>query len=197
MSEFWVYFQIGLHHVLDIQAYDHVLFMMALVLPFTFKDWKRLLFSVTLFTVGHTTALLLSVYEILVIKASIVELLIPITILITAIFNLFTIGKTNRKENLNLIFLITLFFGIIHGLGFSNYFKTLLGGSSNSKLIPLLEFALGIEGAQITVVLVMLIVAYSVQSLFKFSRRDWILVGSAFIIGVVVPMILENEIWNQ
>lgn len=197
MSEFWVYFQIGLHHVLDIQAYDHVLFMMALVLPFTFKDWKRLLFSVTLFTAGHTTALLLSVYEILVIKASIVELLIPITILSTAVFNLFTIGKTNRKENLNLIFLITLFFGIIHGLGFSNYFKTLLGGSSNSKLIPLLEFALGIEGAQITVVLSMLIVAYSLQSLFKFSRRDWILVGSAFIIGVVVPMILENEIWNQ
>ena len=197
MSEFWVYFQIGLHHVLDIQAYDHVLFMMALVLPFTFKDWKRLLFSVTLFTAGHTSALLLSVYEILVIKASIVELLIPITILSTAVFNLFTIGKTNRKENLNLIFLITLFFGIIHGLGFSNYFKTLLGGSSNSKLIPLLEFALGIEGAQITVVLAMLIVAYSVQSLFKFSRRDWILVGSAFIIGVVVPMILENEIWNQ
>mgnify|MGYP000414450302 FL=1 len=197
MSEFWVYFQIGLHHVLDIQAYDHVLFMMALVLPFTFKDWKRLLFSVTLFTLGHTTALLLSVYEILVIKATIVELLIPITILTTAVFNLFTLGKTNRKENLNLVYLITLFFGIIHGLGFSNYFKTLLGGSSNSKLVPLLEFALGIEGAQITVVLAMLIVAYSVQSLFKFSRRDWILVGSAFIIGVVVPMILENEIWIQ
>jgi hypothetical protein len=197
MSEFWVYFQIGLHHVLDIHAYDHVLFMMALVLPFTFKDWKRLLFSVTLFTAGHTTALLLSVYEILVIKASIVELLIPITILTTAVFNLFTLGKTNRKENLNLVYLITLFFGIIHGLGFSNYFKTLLGGSSNSKLIPLLEFALGIEAAQITVVVAMLIVAYSVQSLFKFSRRDWILVGSAFIIGVVVPMIIENEIWNQ
>ena len=197
MSEFWVYFQIGLHHVLDIQAYDHVLFMMALVLPFTFKDWKRLLFSVTLFTAGHTTALLLSVYEILVIKASIVELLIPITILSTAVFNLFTIGKTNRKENLNLIFLITLFFGIIHGLGFSNYFKTLLGGSSNSKLVPLLEFALGIEGAQITVVVAMLVVAYTVQSLFKFSRRDWILVGSAFIIGVVMPMIIENEIWIQ
>ncbi len=197
MSEFWVYFQIGLHHVLDIQAYDHVLFMMALVLPFTFKDWKRLLFSVTLFTLGHTTALLLSVYEILVIKATIVELLIPITILTTAVFNLFTLGKTNRKENLNLVYLITLFFGIIHGLGFSNYFKTLLGGSSNSKLVPLLEFALGIEGAQITVVLAMLIVAYSVQSLFKFSRRDWIVVGSAFIIGVVVPMIIENEIWNQ
>ncbi len=197
MSEFLIYFQIGLQHVLDIHAYDHVLFLMALVIPFTFKDWKRILLSVTLFTLGHTTALLLSVYEILFVKVNVVELLIPITILITAFFNLFTIGKTNRKESLNLIFLITLFFGVIHGLGFSNYFKTILGGSSNSKLVPLLEFALGIEGAQIAVVFAVLIVAYVTQSLFKFSKRDWILVSSAFIIGVVVPMILENEIWNQ
>ena len=197
MSEFLIYFQIGLQHVLDIHAYDHVLFLMALVIPFTFKDWKRILLSVTLFTLGHTTALLLSVYEILVVKVNVVELLIPITILITAFFNLFTIGKTNRTESLNLIFLITLFFGVIHGLGFSNYFKTILGGSSNSKLGPLSEFALGIEGAQIAVVFAVLIVAYVTQSLFKFSKRDWILVSSAFIIGVVVPMILENEIWNQ
>jgi hypothetical protein len=197
MSEFLIYFQIGLQHVLDIHAYDHVLFLMALVIPFTFKDWKRILLSATLFTLGHTTALLLAVYEIMVIKANVVELLIPITILVTALFNLFTIGKTNRKESLNPIFFITLFFGVIHGLGFSNYFKTILGGSSNSKLVPLLEFAIGIEGAQIAVVFAVLVVAYVTQSLFKFSKRDWILVSSAFIIGVVVPMILENEIWNQ
>jgi hypothetical protein len=197
MSEFLIYFQIGLQHVLDIRAYDHVLFLMALVMPFMFKDWKRILLSVTLFTLGHTTALLLSVYEIMVIKANVVELLIPITILVTALFNLFTIGKTNRKESLNLIFFITLFFGVIHGLGFSNYFKTILGGSSNSKLVPLLEFAIGIEAAQIAVVFAVLIVAYIAQRVFKFSKRDWILVGSSFIIGVVVPMILENEIWNQ
>ncbi len=152
MSEFLIYFQIGLQHVLDIHAYDHVLFLMALVIPFTFKDWKRILLSVTLFTLGHTTALLLSVYGTVAVKTSVVELLIPITILITALFNLFTIGKSSKKESLNLIFLITLFFGVIHGLGFSNYFKTILGGSSNSKLVPLLEFALGIEGAQIAVV---------------------------------------------
>nr|WP_314866727.1 HupE/UreJ family protein [uncultured Flavobacterium sp.] len=196
MSEFLIYFQIGLQHVLDIHAYDHVLFLMALVIPFAFKDWRRILLSVTLFTLGHTTALLLSVYGIVAVKTSVVELLIPITILITALFNLFTIGKSSKKESLNLIFLITLFFGVIHGLGFSNYFKTILGGSSNSKLVPLLEFALGIEGAQIAVVFAVLIVAYVTQSLFKFSKRDWILVSSAFIIGVVVPMILENEIWN-
>lgn len=93
MSEFWVYFQIGLHHVLDIQAYDHVLFLMALVIPFTFKDWKKIILSVTLFTLGHTTALVFSVYKILVVKASFIEFLIPITILLTAIYNLASIGK--------------------------------------------------------------------------------------------------------
>lgn len=89
------------------------------------------------------------------------------------------------------------FFGIIHGFGFSNYFNSLLGGSSNSKLVPLLEFALGIEAAQLTVVLAVLVLAYIVQTVFKYSRRDWILVGSAFIVGVVLPMIIESEIWNQ
>ena len=197
MSEFWVYFQIGLHHVLDIQAYDHVLFLMALVIPFTFKDWKKIILSVTLFTHGHTTALVFSVYKILVVKASFIEFLIPITILLTAIYNLASIGKSNKKGKINWVFLITLFFGIIHGFGFSNYFNTLLGGSSNSKLVPLLEFALGIEAAQLTVVLAVLVLAYIVQTVFKYSRRDWILVGSAFIVGVVLPMIIESEIWNQ
>lgn len=197
MSEFWVYFQIGLHHVLDIQAYDHVLFLMALVIPFTFKDWKKIILSVTLFTLGHTTALVFSVYKILVVKANFIEFLIPITILLTAIYNLASIGKSNKKEKINWVFLITLFFGIIHGFGFSNYFNTLLGGSSNSKLVPLLEFALGIEAAQLSVVLAVLVLAYIVQTVFKYSRRDWILVGSAFIVGVVLPMIIESEIWNQ
>lgn len=197
MSEFWVYFQIGLHHVLDIQAYDHVLFLMALVIPFTFKDWKKIILSVTLFTLGHTTALVFSVYKILVVKANFIEFLIPITILLTAIYNLASIGKSNKKGKINWVFLITLFFGIIHGFGFSNYFNTLLGGSSNSKLVPLLEFALGIEAAQLSVVLAVLVLAYIVQTVFKYSRRDWILVGSAFIVGVVLPMIIESEIWNQ
>lgn len=197
MSEFWVYFQIGLHHVLDIQAYDHVLFLMALVIPFTFKDWQRILLSVTIFTIGHTAALVLSVYHIVVVKANLVEFLIPITILLTAIYNLITVGKSAKKNRINWVFMITLFFGVIHGLGFSNYFNTLLGGTSSSKLLPLLEFALGIEVAQMAVVIAVLVVAYLVQSVFKFSRRDWILVGSAFVIGVVMPMIIENEIWNQ
>jgi hypothetical protein len=197
MSDFWIYFQIGLKHVLNIYAYDHVLFLVALAVPFSFKDWQRIVLLVTLFTVGHTMALLLSVYEIVAIKVNVVEFLIPITIFITALFSLFTAGKSSKKESLNLVFFITLFFGIIHGLGFSNYFKTILGGSANSKLIPLSEFALGIEAAQIIVVFVVLVLSYIVQTVFRFSKRDWTLVMSAFIIGVVLPMILESEIWNR
>ncbi|MBG6186499.1 MULTISPECIES: HupE/UreJ family protein [Flavobacterium] len=195
MSEFWIYFQIGLKHVLDIHAYDHVLFLIALAIPFSFKDWKRVVLLVTLFTIGHTMALMLSVFGIIAIKVNVVELLIPITILITALFNLFTAGKSSKKESINVVFFITLFFGIIHGLGFSNYFKSILGGDAASKVLPLSEFALGIEAAQIVVVFVVLIVSYIVQTVFRFSKRDWTLVMSAFIIGVVIPLIIESEIW--
>ena len=197
MSEFWIYFNTGLRHVLDINAYDHVLFLIALTIPYAFKDWKRVLLLVTLFTVGHTMSLLLSVYGFVQIKVNLVEFLIPITILITAVFHLFTAGKNSKKESISFIAIVTLFFGIIHGLGFSNYFNTILPGNSSDKLLPLLEFALGIEAAQIIVVLIVLILSYMVQTVFRFSKRDWTLVMSSFVIGVVIPMVIESEIWGR
>lgn len=197
MSEFWIYFNTGLRHVLDINAYDHVLFLIALTIPYAFKDWKRVLLLVTLFTVGHTMSLLLSVYGFVQIKVNLVEFLIPITILITAVFHLFTAGKNSKKESISFIAFVTLFFGIIHGLGFSNYFNTILPGNSSDKLLPLLEFALGIEAAQIIVVLIVLILSYIVQTVFRFSKRDWTLVMSSFVIGVVIPMVIESEIWGR
>jgi len=196
MSDFWIYVEIGLKHVLNIKSYDHVLFLMALTVPHAFKDWKKILLLVTVFTVGHTLALILSVFQIIMIKAELVELLIPITILITAIFNFFSIGKTSKKESVNSVVFITLFFGVIHGLGFSNYFKTILPGIASDKILPLLEFSLGIEGAQMVVVIIMLLLSYCVQTFFRFSKRDFTIVTSAFIIGVVVPMLIQNEIWN-
>lgn len=197
MQEFWVYFNIGLKHVLDINGYDHVLFLIALCVPYAFKDWKRVLLLVTLFTVGHTISLILSVYGVVQVKASLIEFLIPITILITALFHLFTAGKSSKKESISFVASVTLFFGIIHGLGFSNYFKSILPGSSTDKLLPLLEFALGIEAAQIIVVIIVLIISYMVQTVFRFSKRDWTLAASAFVCGVVVPMIIESEIWGS
>lgn len=193
MNEFWLYTKIGLHHVLDINAYDHVLFIFALVTPYIFKDWKKILILVSLFTIGHTFSLILSVFEIVYIKENIVEFLIPITIFVTALFNMIILKKSSKSNGIGFLSLTTLFFGIIHGLGFSNYFKTILPGNAQDKILPLLEFAVGIEFAQIIVVTVALTASYLVQNILKFSKRDWVIGISCFIIGVVLPMIIESE----
>lgn len=195
MDLFWVYFQIGLKHVLDINSYDHILFLLALTVPYAFKDWKKVLLLISIFTIGHTLALLLSVFGIITIKASFVEFLIPISIFFAAIYNLFTAGKSSKNSSISLIGFLTLFFGIIHGLGFSNYFNTILSGNATDKLIPTLEFALGIETAQIIIVFLVLLLSFIVQNFLKFSKRDWTLVVSSVIIGIVIPMIVESEIW--
>lgn len=197
MQEFWIFFKIGLNHVLDIQGYDHVLFLIALTVPYAFKDWTRILILVSIFTLGHTLALLLSVFNVIVVKANIVEFIIPITILITAYYNLFTAGKTSKNSNITFIGFVTLFFGIIHGLGFSNYFKTILSGEALDKLPNLLEFALGIEVAQIIVVIAVLILSFIFQTLFRFNKRDFTLTMSAFVIGVVIPLIIDSPIWKR
>lgn len=195
MSEFWIFFEKGLRHILNIYAYDHILFLIALTVPYAFKDWMRLLLLVSTFTLGHTIALLLSVYGVVFIKGNLVEVIIPITILIVALFHLFTAGKSSKKESISVVLFVTLFFGIIHGLGFANYFKTIMTSTSQSKIISLLEFGLGIEASQIVVVFVVLILSYIVQTVFRFSKRDWTLVMSSFVIGVVLPLIIQSKLW--
>jgi len=197
MSEFWIYFEKGLRHILDLSAYDHILFLIALTVPYAFKDWKRLLLLVSVFTLGHTLLMFLSVFGVIVIRGNWVEFVIPITIFIVALFHLFTAGKSSKNESVSIMVFMTLFFGIIHGLGFASYFKLILVGSPQSKLLPISEFALGIESSQIIVVFVVLILSYIVQTFFRFSKRDWTLVMSSFVIGVVLPMIIESEIWNR
>jgi hypothetical protein len=197
MSDFWIYFNIGLKHVLNVYAYDHVLFLLALTVPYEIKSWKRILILISLFTLGHSLALFLSVFNVVSIKATVVEFLIPITILIAAFYTIAISIKSSKKEGITFTGIITVFFGIIHGLGFSNYFNSILPGKPSDKLLPLSEFALGIESAQIIVVIATLLITYMVLTLTKFSKRDWTLIVSAFIIGVVVPMILQSEIWTK
>jgi hypothetical protein len=197
MLDFWIYYQIGLRHIWSIHAFDHLLFLTALTIPFTFKDWKKVLLLVSLFTIGHTVSLVLAVFGVVRIKTVFIEFFILITILITALFSIFSSGKSSKNDNLNLIGFITLFFGIIHGFGFSTYFNIINNSATKEKLLLLSEFALGIESAQLIVVLIVLICSYLAQTVFRFSKRDFILVISSFIIGVVVPMIIQNEIWKR
>jgi len=192
MSELWTYFQIAWRHVLDIKGYNHILFLIALATPYSFKDWKRILLLVTILGVGEIVALLLAFFGIVNSKTYFIEFLIPITILIIALFNLFTSGKSSKGNGINWIGFFVLFFGIIHGLAYSNYFKSALSGSLSHKIIPLIEYTIGIQAAQIIIVLIVLILSYIVQNFFRFSKRDFTLVCSSFVIGVVLPVIVRN-----
>ncbi|GGH45095.1 hypothetical protein GCM10011364_18290 [Mangrovimonas yunxiaonensis] len=192
LDNFWFNVKYGINHVLDINGYDHVLFLIVLTVPYLFKDWKRVLLLVTTFTVGHTLSLILAAYSVVRVNGQLVEFLIPISILIVALFNVFTAGKGAQKERVGVLFFTTLFFGLVHGLGFAREFRMLVGGSDN-KLLTLVEFALGIEIAQIIIVFVVLILGYIMQTIFRFSKRDWIMVISAIVVGLVIPMILESD----
>jgi hypothetical protein len=195
MSDFWIYFTIGLKHMGNIIAYNDVLFLLALTVPYEFKSWKKILILASLFTAGHTLALLLSVFDVITIKVNIVSFIIPIIILITALYNILSTGKSSKKDSITFIAILTLLFGIIHGLGFANYFNSLLSGKPTDKLLPLFESSLGFGVSQIIVVILALLLAYVAQTLLKLSKRDWILIISAFVAGVVIPMIIRSEIW--
>ena len=192
MSDFWLYVTLGLEHVLDWTAYDHVLFLIVLSASYTFSSWKRLVLLVTLFTVGHTLSLLLANYDVVAVKSEYVEFLIPITILVAVVYNVLTAAKSKEGENAVVLYIVTLFFGLIHGFGFANYYRMI---SEGNEIAPLLEFALGVEIAQLIVVLVVLFLAVLLQTFLRLNRRDWILVVSSIVIGLVIPMLVATWIF--
>lgn len=194
MDNFFFNVKYGLDHVLDINGYDHVLFLILLAIPYLFKDWKRVLLLVSLFTAGHTISLLLAAYDYVSINVKTVEFLIPITILIAAIYNVFTAKDRDQQKKISVLFFAALVFGIIHGLGFAREF-TMVFGDADNKLIALLEFALGIEIAQLIIVFVILFLGFLFQTIFQISKRDWILVFSSIVIGLVIPILIENNIF--
>tara|TARA_R110002073_G_scaffold296322_1_gene462325 strand:- start:34369 stop:34950 length:582 start_codon:yes stop_codon:yes gene_type:complete len=193
MDDFVLYFKLGLNHVLDFAAYDHILFLIVLAVVFSFNQWKKALWLITFFTVGHTLTLGMAAYGVLNIRVDIIEFLIPVTIFITGAANVIRANKASLgKEKLNLFF--ALFFGLIHGLGFSNYFRLMIG-QEEDKFFPLLEFALGIEASQVIIVFGILIVGTLLQNFFRLSKRDWVLVTSSIVIGFVIPMMIDRVFW--
>lgn len=162
MSSFGMYFELGVMHILDLEGIDHLVFILAIAAPYRFIDWKKLIILVSAFTVGHSVTLALSAFDIVRINENLVETLIPVTLLITALVNL---GKTGQKLNMKLVYLLIFFFGLIHGLGFSNFFNALMSESSEVTS-ALFAFNLGIEVAQIMIVLIILIIT----ELFNFFK---------------------------
>ena len=194
LDNFWLHINYGINHVLNFKAYAHILFLLVLAVPYMFKDWSRILLLITMLTVGHAMSLLLAVYGIVSVNASLIRFLIPLTILIVALYNVFTAGKKAPSEKIGILFLSALFFGLIQGLSFVNKFK-IVTGKQEDKLLPLLGIELGIELGQIIVVFVVLFLGFLCQTIFRFSKRDWIVVLSAIVVGMVIPMLINNNLF--
>lgn len=188
MSEFQLHFLLGFDHVLDWNGYDHLLFLIVLVSIYEFTDWKKVVGLVTAFTVGHMASLIASTFGWVSVSASAVEFLIPVTILATAVYHLLQTRKDSKELPVYITYLITIFFGLIHGLGFANYFRSL----DEDATLPLLEFALGIEVAQLLIVLIALAVGFIAKNVLKASARDWTIAVCCITIGLLVQMLADT-----
>ncbi len=194
MENLWFYIKLGLTHVLDMRAYDHILFLTALTAPFTFKSWKKIVFLATIFTIAHCTSLALSAYGLVSMDVTLIEFLIPVTILATAAFNLVRPKKNSNNKNSWLYGLTTTFFGAIHGFGFSNYFNMLMA-EEQEKLFPLFGFATGIEVAQGLIILCVLGLAYFLQSVLKVEKWIFTVILSVLTIGITIPLLIKTFPW--
>ena len=190
MHEFWMYTQIGFNHIANLSGMDHILFVAALCIRYQFSDWKKWLILITAFTIGHSITLVLSVFNYLDFSTNWIEFLIPVTILITSISNMF-VKKFSFNTRFPVIYFFALFFGLIHGLGFSFYLKSLLGMQQN--IAPaLLAFNLGLEMGQILIVMAILVISFIFVTLLKAPRRDFILIVSGGILALSLQMAIER-----
>lgn len=187
MSEFQAYFTIGIHHILSIEGLDHLLFIMVLACRFGWQQWRPLLVMVTAFTLGHTLSLVLGVLGLFVADSYVVELVIPATIIGSALMN--TAQPEPAGRALPPLYILTALFGVVHGMGFGGSLRALLG-SSQELAVPLLAFNLGIELAQI-IVLVVVIGANSLLRRWLDAPRLAI-AESMFAAGIAARLLAER-----
>lgn len=196
MSEFQAYLQLGFNHITDSLGYDHILFIMALCTVYTLIDWKKVIVLVTAFTIGHSITLALSTLGFVNVNPDWIELLIPVTIVITAALNFFYVvpkaSFSPNEKSSQVRYPIALFFGLIHGLGFSNYLRTLLGKEADI-VNPLLGFNIGLELGQLIIVFIILSIAFVMIELLRVQRVNWINILSGIIVGMSLSLIINNE----
>ena len=198
MSSFGSFLALGLHHILTLAAADHLLFLATLVLAHELGRWRPLLILITAFTVGHSLTLALATLNLVQVNARAVEALIPATIIVTSLVNLWTWRQGRRAndppprdaEVLWPRYAMALSFGLIHGLGFSSVLRGLLG-TEESLLMPLLAFNIGIELAQI-IVLAILAVIGAVLTWRLFDRRGYVLAASGITFGCATQILLAR-----
>jgi hydrogenase/urease accessory protein HupE len=190
MNDIIIFLHLGFRHIIDINGSDHMLFILALVIRYLWTDWKKILILVTAFTIGHSITLALSTLDWISFPMYLIELLIPITILLTAISNLF-VKDFSFSSKYHIIYYFALFFGLIHGLGFSNYLKSLLG-KEQSIILPLFSFNIGLELGQLLIVGCILVFSFIFVKRIKINRKSYIRIGSIITIGLSLMMIIDR-----
>ena len=193
MNQFQLYFNLGIQHILDLKGFDHILFVLALAVVYMIKDWGRILVLVTAFTIGHSLTLALATLKVIQVNTDLVEFLIPVTIAITALTNIVK-PKSSSGRGVQINYLFALCFGLIHGLGFSNYLTSLLG-KEQSIFTPLLAFNLGLEVGQVVIVVLFLLASTLITGIFRINRKEWILVISSIILGMSTMILLDSVYW--
>jgi hypothetical protein len=189
MSDFGFYFSLGWEHIISWDALDHQLFILALAAIYLLKDWRQVLVLVTAFTIGHSLTLALTVLNIIHFPSIWIEFLIPCTIVVTAITNLFQKNFTPRSIRIN--YFLALFFGLIHGMGFANKLRYILA-EDQSIGWSLFGFNVGLEVGQIAVVMVALVLSYLFVQLLNVNRREWVIFTSAAAFGIATQMALQR-----
>ncbi|MDX5427447.1 MAG: HupE/UreJ family protein [Bacteroidota bacterium] len=188
MNEFTLYLRLGFEHIADIRAFDHILFLLTLTAIARFKHWKWLIWMVTAFTLCHTLTLIMAGLNIYRPPASWIEFLIPVTILVTALFNLTKAGMDPGSRAK--VFMAGVF-GLVHGFGFSNYYRMIVLDSSDiwTSLLP---FTVGIELGQLLIVLIILLIGALLEFVFKVKPRDWNLFTSGVAFGLALYLAMNN-----
>ncbi|HOO08444.1 MAG TPA: HupE/UreJ family protein [Cyclobacteriaceae bacterium] len=195
MGEFQLYFVLGKDHILDYaNGYDHILFVVALCAIYLARDWKKILVLVTAFTIGHSVTLALATLNVISIDSKLVEFLIPLTIFITAFGNLFRREESYSVKPIQTNYLLALCFGLIHGMGFSNYLRAILG-KDQSVVTQLLAFNLGLEFGQIVIVGIFMAISFLLVDLINVSRRDWKMIISSGIAGIALILMKNAVYW--
>lgn len=193
------YLQLGFQHIADITAYDHILFIVALCAIYKLREWPKVAILVTAFTIGHSVTLALAALDVIRFPQAWIEFLIPVTIVLTAVYNLathrFEEGREEKIFNrrLQLNYLFALLFGLIHGMGFSNFFRALLLPGEEGQLVrQLFAFNVGVELGQLLIVAIILGVSFVVFTFFKLKQRHWNWVVSGIAGVMALKMALER-----
>ena len=188
---FSAYFKLGIDHILDPSGYDHILFVAVLCALYAIRDWKKVLLMVTAFTVGHTATLALSSLDVVSLDPTIVERLIPLTIIATALSNIYQPGRIYDGRSSVTSYLITVMFGLIHGLGFSNYFKALIN-PEESIVLPLFAFNCGVEAGQIVIVFCVMLSCWIVTDACGLPRKWWTVSLSSAGLAIAVYLLTDR-----